>query len=274
MSSSLPELYKNALNGLRDSISFHRCLVLVVRSEKIRLRVFQCLVLNGVIFLGSIAFFNFFLSPILYKCLELFVVKDASLEMIHKWIEWIYFGLWIAPVYLLSFILNALWYQDIASEAIELYPMKRPPTLSSTLTGDIAELIHRSIFNICFLVYLVFIRRWKIVYLVSLAWMIAYNSFEYKWVHFKVSFQTKISTLESSWVYFTFFGLPLALIAFQFPSLIENGLISVAFPFLLMMASTAGRQSSSSQRIRILIIPDLMARACIFIIHLFNRSSV
>jgi etoposide-induced 2.4 mRNA len=205
------------------------------------------------------------------------MVGKEALDLIHYWVEWIYFVLWIAPVYLLTFILNALWYQDIASESIRIYPMKRPPSFSSSIAGEIAGLIHRSIFNVCFLVYLAFIRNWKLLYLLNLSWLIAYNSFEYQWIHFKVSFETKIKTIETNWVYFSFFGLPLALIAFQFPSIIENGLISVAFPFVLMMASTASRplcvgSGQWFQRMRILIVPDLMTRIFVFFLNFANRD--
>ena len=241
-----------------DAISFHRCLVLLVRSEKLRVRVIQCLFLNGLIFLGSIMFFNFLISPILSKT-----------DTILFWTEWMYYVLWIFPVYLLSFILNAFWYQDIASESIRIYPMKRP-SVSSSLTGEIVEVIHRSIFSLCFLIFLVIIQRWRFIYLINLCWLIAYNAWEYRWIYFKKNSENKLKNFESNSIYYFFFGLPLALISFQFPSIIENGLISVSFPFLLMMASTANAPPGSTGRVRILILPEIMSKIFIFLLKFFS----
>ena len=209
---------------------------------------------------------------------------SSSLSMIQSWIEWTYFVLWIAPIYLLSFILNAFWYQDIATESIEVYPKSAAskPTSSSSITTEIAEVIHRSIFNACFFVYLAILRRWWFLYLVNLAWLISHTSFEYRWNYSGLSFEAKVQLVERNWIYFLFFGLPLAGIAVQFPSLIENGLISVAFPFLLMMSSTSARVSpiaispsapwlnrlslSWLERLRILIAPKILSQVFVLLI--------
>ena len=269
-------VYRSALLGLLDSVSFHRCLVLMVRSKKIRFGVLKCLILNGVIFLGSISFFSLIINPLWSRTLAFAVGNNSVVEAVRYWTELVYYVFWIFPVYLLSFVLNAFWYQDIASDSIRVYPLKRPtPVSSSTLTGDIAEAIHRAIFNICFLMYLVLVQRWRLIYLVNLSWLIAFNAFEYKWINEKMTFETKLQIVESNWIYFIAFGFPLAVISFQFPSIIENGLISVAFPFLLMMAASTPnpmpQRSGGGRRIRILFIPELMTKIFIILIKFFSK---
>ena len=242
----LRQIWRSANHGLLDSVAFHRSLVLVVRSEKIRVRLVQCLILNGVVFLGSIYIFSHVLTPLLrYVLSHVLLAGDPSLSsvsVIQEWIEWIYFSLWIVPVYILSFVLNAIWYQDIASESIKVFPTSKiQPTMTGTLTSSVVEVVFRSIFNVVFVIYLVVLYRFRFVYAINLAWLIAYNAFEYKWIHSGIPFSQKISNFENHWIYYLFFGLPLALTAVQFPSIIENGLVSLAFPFLVMSASTAGK---------------------------------
>lgn len=126
----MDDVFTCLLRGLRDSLSLHRCLILVVKSKKLRLRLIQCLVLNGLVFLGSIFIFAKILNPLLRFMLSTILIRDPSsetaIDIIQSWIEWIYFALWIVPVYVLSFILNAIWYQDIATESIKLYPSAAP----------------------------------------------------------------------------------------------------------------------------------------------------
>lgn len=287
MSNSLwDQIYTALLRGLVDAVSFHRCLVLVVRSAKIRVRLIECVLLNGFIFLGSIVVFNYAIRPLLIFALTHRLGLGLAFE---PWIEWTYFFLWIAPVYILSFVLNAFWYQDISTESVEVYPRKPGPSQSSSrpLPLAIAEIIHQSIFNACFFLFLAILRKWTLLYLVNLAWLIAYTSFEYRWNQMQLSFESKIVLFETNWIYFLFFGLPLALIAVQFPSIVENGLISLSFPFLLMMSSTAARPTSIRlpaefsrflrwmmgwiERFRVLFFPQLLSKIIVFIISKFSR---
>ena len=284
--------------GLLDAVSLHRCLILIVKSEKIRLRLAQCLVLNGLIFLGSIFLFSHIVTPLLRIVLARVLASPSTnsspvIDLIQGWIEWTYFTLWIVPVYLLSFILNAIWYQDIAVEAIRIYPSSAPPAgrpqSSPTPIGSIVEVIFRSIFSLVFLLFLICLARVRIAYFLYLAFLLAYNAFEYRWISSGILFTNKIATFEKNWIYFLSFGAPVAAVAVQFPSIIENGLISIAFPFLLMTASTASRPVGVTlpkgrpwwirlplawlERLRVFIVLETVTNAVIAAINLYNRRT-
>ena len=241
----LKQVRQSIFRGLLDSVAFHRGLVLIVKSEKVRVRVVQCLVLNGVIFLGSIFIFQNILGPLLRSGLGFLLQLESSehtLDVMQAWIEWIYFLLWIVPVYLLSFILNTLWYQDIARESMRVFPpiSTRSAASSSSISSGIVQVIFRSLFNLIFLLYLCLLYRWKWVYAINLAWLVAYNAFEYRWIADKLTFDEKINLFEKNYIYFMFFGIGTAIFAVQFPAIVENGLISLVLPFHIMSASTAG----------------------------------
>jgi etoposide-induced 2.4 mRNA len=287
----LSSIARSAARGSLDSISLHKSLVLVVRSEKIRVRLVQCLILNGFVFLGSIFIFSHMLTPLLrYLLSHLLKAADPSLtsiSIIQGWIEWIYFALWIVPVYILSFVLNAIWYQDIANESIKHFPgVKMSATSTGTLTSSVVEIVFRSIFNVVFVIYLVILYKLRLVYVFNLSWLIAYNAFEYKWIHNGIPFSQKISDFETNWIYYLFFGLPLALTAVQFPSIIENGLVSLAFPFLVMSASTAGKPLGAMvrsdnrlvkfftrwiEKAPVFFIPKHITNAIILLIDTYNK---
>lgn len=286
----MDDVFTCLIRGLRDSLSLQRCLILVVKSKKIRLRLIQCLVLNGLVFLGSIFIFAKILNPLLRYMLSSILIRDPSSETaidnIQSWIEWIYFALWIVPVYVLSFILNAIWYQDIATESIKLYPSAAPVTCS-TITSAVVELIFRSIFNLVFLIYLVALYRLKIIYAIHLSWLVAYNAFEYRWIHGGMAFSEKIINFEKNWIYFLAFGFPTAVVAVQFPGLIENGLISLFFPLLVMCASTAGKPPRVTlvdrpwyvaypmgflERARIFFVLEKVTNGIVLVVDVYNKS--
>ncbi|CAD7933976.1 unnamed protein product [Amoebophrya sp. A25] len=63
--------------GLLDALSLHRCLPFVLKSPLIRQRAAQCVLLNGIIFLGSILLFEHAIAPALT-----FLLQDAELGTI------------------------------------------------------------------------------------------------------------------------------------------------------------------------------------------------
>ena len=268
-----------------------------MKSENIRRLLAQCLLLNGLIFLGSIFVFHNIVSHILgWGLSSLFHLDsdDDTVKRIQNSIEWIYFVLWIIPMYVLSFVLNTLWYQDIARESLKVFPQASTGTSSSSsssrITSEIVQVIFRSLFNLIFLLYLCVLYRWRWIYAIHLGWLVAYNSFEYRWISEKKSFDEKINLFEKGYIYYLSFGLPLSLLAVQFPSVVENGLISLLLPLLIMSASTAGKAPSVIslpkslpwfdrkvlslfERCPVLIVPESLTKLVIIATSHFQRIS-
>jgi etoposide-induced 2.4 mRNA len=239
--SILKSIIYSFYRGVIDSMSINKFLYLIIKSNKIRIKLVSCLILNGLIFLGSIFLFTHFLTPILRFVLSL-LLSFPSVERIQNYLEWIYYSLWISPIYLISLILNTLWYQDIANEAIAIYPSVRMEERhSSSITGRIVDSLFRLIFNSIFLMYLFICFNLNYsLYLFNLSFLISLNSFEYKYIHFNWSSSHRIAFMErTNFVYFFGFGFPTALVASQFPRLIENGLLSLLLPVLIMTATAS-----------------------------------
>jgi hypothetical protein len=122
------------LQGVRDSLRLDATLVFFLSSVTVRVRAAQCLLLNGLIFLGSIFLADYVWAPLLGKILELSggssgamtASTGASIALpeesnlaswLHVLFLYAYQFLWLYPLYIISFILNTVWYQDIAGQA-------------------------------------------------------------------------------------------------------------------------------------------------------------
>jgi hypothetical protein len=164
---------------------------------------------------------------------------------------------------------------------------RRSP-VSSSVPNEIVQVIFRSVFNLMFLLYLCVLYRWKWVYTVHLGWLIAYNSFEYRWIADKLTFDEKVLLFERNYIYYLCFGLSLSLISVQFPTTVENGLISLSLPLLIMSASTAAKPPTVSvpeslpwldrkllswlQRSPVLIVPEWLTKILIIGTNWFNQK--
>jgi len=121
------------LQGVRDSLRLDATLVFFLSSVTVRVRAAQCLLLNGLIFLGSIFLADYVWAPLLGKILELSggssgamtASTGASIALpeesnlaswLHVLFLYAYQFLWLYPLYIISFILNTVWYQDIAGQ--------------------------------------------------------------------------------------------------------------------------------------------------------------
>lgn len=249
---TIPDKVWNAVkSGLIDSISFHRALVVIVRCSKARSKLCQCLLLNGVIFLGSIMVFHWLLGPLLAFIISNILLHPAAGNEIQTtiaiWISWMYYSLWIAPLYIVTFILNTIWYRDIAIDSVDFFAKRSsgsntggsvPTSAQTSLPNQIADIILRSLFNLVYLGYLSVIARYRILYAISLAFLISFNAFEFKYRH--LNFSDKITLIESHWIYFLSFSIWVAILVTEFPTMVENGLLGVLFPFLLINASSTG----------------------------------
>ena len=107
--------------GVRDSLSLHQIVRFLASSREIRRLTANCVILNGVILVGSIAIFKYVVYYI-FTFLYSFIVP-AGLDdtlLIYKLMHTAFIVLWVLPIYLISLFANTVWYQDIATNAFML----------------------------------------------------------------------------------------------------------------------------------------------------------
>lgn len=79
-------------------------------------RIFQCGILNGGIFLLSIVLFECGLIPALNTLFVIIFGKESFMaQFMWSWIEpllsFVFKAVWVTPLYFLSKVVNALWFQ-------------------------------------------------------------------------------------------------------------------------------------------------------------------
>ncbi|KNE67451.1 hypothetical protein AMAG_11913 [Allomyces macrogynus ATCC 38327] len=135
----LAEAAQQYTAGLAAALQLPKALLIIYSSRTIQVAALKCLILNGVVLLGSIVVFRFVVLALLQQLFgwalaAVLVTPDPSApppnvaaevgllvsfqSALHNVLTALYYVLWIYPVYALSFALNTVWCQEIADRAL------------------------------------------------------------------------------------------------------------------------------------------------------------
>ncbi|GER41469.1 hypothetical protein STAS_18185, partial [Striga asiatica] len=257
------------LEGFREACCLHRVIIYCLRSRELAIRTGQCFLLNGFIFLGrndlvarSILVLRSFVIPTLQwvlpdECPLTNSQESCPFGGIFRFYTFLRLGLiqlfyvsWFYPMYISSFILSTLWYNDIAKYgffAIEkhgpsgLEPSGQKDTTANDKATDIegvmigiAEQVY-SVLLLSFFFLEVYITGFiphigKALNFLLLSWMYAYYCFEYKWNYSGLSLDKRLDFFESNWPFFAGFGSPCVLAVFFYSPLVSYGVMAVLYP--------------------------------------------
>ncbi|XP_018327393.1 etoposide-induced protein 2.4 homolog isoform X2 [Agrilus planipennis] len=218
--------------------------------SKVLKRTIQCCALNGGVFLLSILLFEWGLLPSLNFVLQKIFGKDSFMgNLVWSWMEPIlsftFKTFWVVPLFLLSKVVNSLWFQDIADSAYK-YSRRRHQFMQS-----ISKLLADSIFSIIvqtlFLIQTMLVNFIPIymvgygLYLIHMSLLYSLYSFEYKWFNMGWELHKRLAYIETNWPYFIGFGLPLAILTQISDSWFISGCIfSILFPLFIISGNEAG----------------------------------
>lgn len=273
------------LEGFMDACCLHRVVIYCLRSRQLAIRTGQCFLFNGLIFLGSIFLLNSVIIPTLQRILPDQWLKNGEpcpIDGISKLYSFLRLGLlqlfyvlWFYPLYVFSFILSTMWYNDIAKfgflvigkqgpTATEMPGQQELPSSSNATQTDkrtdvggvvigIAEQVYSVVLlTIFFLeVYVIGLIPYvgKPLNFLLISWMYAYYCFEYKWNFSGLSLDKRLDFFESNWAFFAGFGNPCVLPLFFFSPLVSYGVMAILFPlFVLTAAGSDADKLITSQR--------------------------
>jgi len=242
-----------ALAGLLDSCKIYWAILLFVKSKRIRTLATQCFQLNGAIFLTSVLFMNYVLHPLVSFIISDRGPADGVMETLF---HVMFLVLWVFPIYVISFILNAVWYQDIADETFlhnrdgekhTVAPDKA--TFQQRLVKVLSEELYRMLVAFMFLLQSLVCSGIPHIgvalYFVQATWLQSLYSFEYKWSLEGWPLEAKLTFFEFNWAYMAGFGLPAALVNWYFPMFVSSGIYALVFPIFIMMAILANPADNS-----------------------------
>ncbi|CAI5446254.1 unnamed protein product [Caenorhabditis angaria] len=211
-----------AINRPAEKVLRHR--------ERVWKRVLQCAGVNlaiiGMLFCLSLLF-NFIVS----------LFSDGS------------YGVYITnicclPFFLITRILMALWFSDVASACLRQLKLQDPPPVDFRLAlADTVVSFILCTFFLCqglLVEYLPIPRISTFLVLVHMNLLNSMYSFEYFWASRSVSLQQRISRVEEHWPYFVGFGAPLTIATSLSSNVIVNGCIfATLFPFFIISSYKA-----------------------------------
>jgi hypothetical protein len=117
----MEEICKQFLHGLKDSLRFWQGLKDIMQSKYLIKRLFQNTLINGVIYLGSVFLYNFFVNTLFGGGLSLSNSNNQVLSIIYLILQGvisIIYNLWIIFIYIVAMTLSTFWVQDIFDELI------------------------------------------------------------------------------------------------------------------------------------------------------------
>ncbi|CAA7396814.1 unnamed protein product [Spirodela intermedia] len=272
------------LAGFRQACCLHRVALFCLSSRKLLIRLGQCFLLNGLIFLGSLFFLNKVVIPMLSwilpdQCKELAFQEICDSGAVIRFYSVLrsilinlFYVFWFCPLYVLSFILSSIWYNDIAKLTFEIFRQQsgdsdnegavvgphsvnhadKPTGIEGVIIG-ISEQVYSALLLTIFYIEVVVTGYipviGKAINFVLLSWAYAYYSFEYKWNFSGLSLDKRLKLFELNWAFFAGFGSPCILGIFFFPPLTSYGVLAILFPlFILVAIGTPEEQVITSQR--------------------------
>jgi hypothetical protein len=94
----------------------------------------NCCALNGLIFLGSIAWWEYALQPSIRWAAAAGIAPVAGQQAgmhLEATLSLVYQLLWLAPAYLVTLLVSAAWYTEMAAMAVQVRPRYDAKVLSA-----------------------------------------------------------------------------------------------------------------------------------------------
>lgn len=177
---------------------------------------------------------------------------------------------WLYPLYIASFVLNCLWYNEIASHGFDTIkrqasgPSAAPGTSDNgksprasrgksnsaieSLVLGIGEQIYSVIMLSVFFVQVSLLSYLPVVgqllKFVLMSWLYAYYCFDYKWGLSRWSLEKRLLFFESDWAFFAGFGSPCVLATFFLSPLVGGGVMAVVFPIFVLVATASDPEAA------------------------------
>ncbi|XP_022566031.1 protein EI24 homolog isoform X2 [Brassica napus] len=238
-----------------------------------------CSLHRVVILCHNLGVFKWFVNPALQWILpdpcapvtfQDFCSYNGSYAFLRGGLLQLFYVFWFYPMYMLSFILSNIWYNDVAKygfEAIEKSELRSAETFSQcdvpasvNMTNaerpsgfggvmiDIGEQVYSILLLTFFFteVYVVGVIPYigKILNFLLLSWMYAYYCYEYKWNFLEIPLVKRLEFFESNWAFFAGFGSPGVLAIFFLSPLVSGALMAILFPLFVLTATGSGPDKS------------------------------
>eukprot|EP01114_Cavostelium_apophysatum_P020326 TRINITY_DN6785_c0_g1_i1.p1 TRINITY_DN6785_c0_g1~~TRINITY_DN6785_c0_g1_i1.p1 ORF type:complete len:325 (-),score=38.65 TRINITY_DN6785_c0_g1_i1:52-1026(-) len=245
--------FKQGIAGIRDALHVVNFYRVFSSSHQVRSKLFNIVVFNGLVSLGTLAVFQYAVLPTVHFLFESYPIESTTVRDLANAYQYfiigLYYILWAIPIFLLSFLMNAAWLDVIAERAfVLLRKQPRPSGISniSHISKDIASQVYALTFcmmfvgqtSLCYLVPVI----GPLLNILFLCWLYSLYCFEYRWTNWHVG--RRLKYIEDNWAYFVGFGLmvglPFTVASFYCGFWISYAVWFLEFPFFIITAIGAG----------------------------------
>ncbi|KAI9274355.1 etoposide-induced protein 2.4-domain-containing protein [Phascolomyces articulosus] len=209
------------ISGLQQAFQWIRVISLIYSSPVIQKAIAKTICLNGIIYLGAL------------------VIID-TIYTDHTIFGYSYMHLTGYPMYMICLLVNSSLFSQIALEAFQVHAneYQRPTTIVTTASMIGNALFYMNCAALVRVLYWVPLIGTFISFFVTCLLM-AYYSFEYKWIHLGWSLDQRLRHVEQNWAFFFGFGLPAALLTFFLSTLHAGGVFALIYPGYIILATMA-----------------------------------
>jgi etoposide-induced 2.4 mRNA len=249
--------------GLLQGLALGWPVRVLVRHPSIRAMTARCVLLNGVLFLGSMLLFDFVVHPLVVA------LFGSASAVPAKAITFLYHVLWLYPVYIVTFVASSSLHSRIAREAMSKIHRGGGSgggsgtggggeSSSASFAGAMADAVYKMLLYLAVLVQTMACDL--LVPYVGWIFSLALTSLVYSFLAFDIKWsfeftawrlRRRIEEFEARWAFFLGFGLPFTLTNMYFPLLVNCGIYSLLFPFFLMMVAPAKERDNTCVPLRV-----------------------
>ncbi|KAJ9524047.1 hypothetical protein QJQ45_022464 [Haematococcus lacustris] len=256
------------LLGIYESLQLQRCVVLLALDDTGSLwRTFiKCVVLNGFIFLGSIAWWQHALEPLISFSIQMAVaplLPPAAASVAVTALHLSYQVLWLAPAYLTTMLVSCAMYNEMAATAVQVHPRHAAKLLSqqrsstTTVAPSTAgtqkasspkalslEVAAQEVYRVVLFLVL-YLEVWLIgqlpyvgrgLSIMASCWMTSFFCFDYRWALQGTPLLDRLAFFECAAPFFGGFGLLLAVVTAVMPFYSGAAVIAILFPLFVLVA--------------------------------------
>jgi hypothetical protein len=224
--------------GFTDSLKIFSIFNIISKNRKISNNIKNCLLLNGLLFIGSMILYIYLIEPVI----EFFINKLSLFGYFLLIGKYFYYVFWLIPVYLVCNIITSLWIDEIYYESLEIIEGGKGVVEGQDFVTTISNQIERLLIVICFIVYVSilnyfsFIPGVSLIKYMTLSILNSLYVFEYillqKYIR---NYKSILFFIESKIFYFLGFGFTLTIVINIIDSVTINSTIFLMlFPFYLI----------------------------------------
>ena len=258
------------VRGLVAALSFRGPLKFFWANTPARNVFLNCFQLNGALFLGSMLMIRCALPLVMGMVVRLvvqqtvhvsaFIVgtfasflaadlgeaeseEDHTQELLESanWISSVILDfLWLYPLYCISFVFNATWYQEVADYALQSFSCS-----TKVLKAGVFQVLRDEVFRL--LLVLGFVLQASLLGMVPriglllqfacCSWLFSYYCFEYCWASKGWRLLRRINHFQRHWLFYLGFGAPGTVATAYFPLLVSSGVYAMVFPFFVVVGA-------------------------------------